>query len=98
MDNLAQNEEPTPKRRGGRRKMVQSTLFPLKSPEIDSGCGDLKECEVDGGDNEGDLDNCSGSQGKKTRKRKGKAKPQETPPKKKANLYAICMLSFVSDN
>ncbi|XP_031281321.1 uncharacterized protein LOC116139808 isoform X1 [Pistacia vera] len=83
MDQLAEKGELEAGRRSVRRRLVQSTLFPQKSPEQECDGGDQnadKECEVEG-DNEDDQEFCCGSQGKKIRKRKGKA----TPPATKAS-------------
>ena len=71
-----------PGRRTVRRRLVQSTLFPHKSPEI--------EPKVDQKPEEGQDDNCDGeddefcgSQGKKRgRKLKGKVTPQNRASKK----------------
>lgn len=89
MDKSAENDESTPERRSVRRRLVQSTLFQPKAQEIEFNGGDQKpdkEFEVEG-DNEDDLE-CCGSQGKKTRKRKGKTTPQKTKVPRKAN--SIC--------
>ncbi|KAJ7959130.1 ATPase family AAA domain-containing protein 5 [Quillaja saponaria] len=68
-------------RRKGRRKLVQSTLFPHRPQERDC-IGDQKDkkhlIEVEHGE---DNEDCSGSQSKK-RKLKGKASPQTKGPKK----------------
>lgn len=91
MDQLAEKGELEPGRRSVRRRLVQSTLFPQKSPEQECDGGDQnadRECEVEG-DNEDDQEFCCSSQGKKPRKRKGKATPPATKASKKANLHAI---------
>ncbi|KAK3230659.1 hypothetical protein Dsin_002540 [Dipteronia sinensis] len=91
MEKLADQDEPAANKRSARRRLVQSTLFPHKSQEIEfkgdqeaETNGDQeagKDCDVDG-DNEDDQEYCSGSQGKKTRKRKGKTTSQAKTPKK----------------
>lgn len=80
MDELAEKDETTPEKISVRRRLVQSTLFQQKSQEIEFKVGDHnadKDCEVNG-DDEDDQDFCCGSQGKKTRKRKGKTTPPVT--------------------
>ncbi|KAL5776969.1 hypothetical protein ACOSP7_009895 [Xanthoceras sorbifolium] len=84
MEKLANKDELAAERRNMRRRLIQSTLFPHKSQEIETNGGDQKadkDCEVDG-DNEDDQEYCCGSQGKKTRKRKGKTMTPEKTPKK----------------
>lgn len=92
MDKLAEKDETTPEKISVRRRLVQSTLFQQKSQEIEFKVGDHnadEDCEVNG-DDEDDQDFRCGSQGKKTRKRKGKT----TPPVTKAPNKAILMLSY----
>lgn len=91
MDQLAEEGKLESGRRNVRRRFVQSTLFPQKSPKQECDGGDQiadKECDVEG-DNEDDQEFCCSSQGKKSRKRKGKATPPASKSSKKASLYAI---------
>lgn len=68
-------------RRSVRRRLVQSTLFPHRPPEVES-TGDQKcdNCNEENRNSE-DEEYC-GSQGKKTRRRKGKSTPQDGASKK----------------
>ncbi|XP_022773235.1 uncharacterized protein LOC111315628 isoform X3 [Durio zibethinus] len=69
-------------RRSVRRRLVQSTLFPRKSPEIEPKV-DQKAHEGEDDNNDGEDEEFCGSQGKKKgRKRKGKVTSQNRASKK----------------
>ncbi|XP_048332117.2 uncharacterized protein LOC107421034 isoform X1 [Ziziphus jujuba] len=94
MDNSAQIEQPEPElspselrppeQKGIRRRWVQSTLFPHKPPldreekKVHKE-GDERDCDRD---ENGENEECCGSQSKSKRKAKGKAMPLERAPKK----------------
>ncbi|XVF36894.1 hypothetical protein REPUB_Repub19eG0098200 [Reevesia pubescens] len=91
MDESAEKKEPEVvmvngtdqrERRSVRRRLVQSTLFPQKSPEIEPKV-DHKANEVEDDNNDGEDEEFCGSQGRnKGRKRKGKVTPQNRASKK----------------
>ncbi|XP_022768200.1 uncharacterized protein LOC111312307 isoform X2 [Durio zibethinus] len=79
---LMVNDTDQRERRSVRRRLVQSTLFPNKSPEIGPGIGQ-KANEGDDDNNDGEDEELCCSQGKKKgRKRKGKVTPQNQASKK----------------
>lgn len=97
MDNSTQMEQPVPELspgefrppepRGIRRRLVQSTLFPHKPPDREEK-GDTKgERDCDLGE-DGENEECCGSQKKRKTKAKQKAKPSDKAPKK------VNLLSF----
>ncbi|KAF2291401.1 hypothetical protein GH714_023677 [Hevea brasiliensis] len=63
------------------RRLVQSTLFPHKSPVIESKDDQKDDKECNGEVKDGDDEQCCGSQGKKKRTRKRKESPQTKTPK-----------------
>ncbi|KAJ4850932.1 hypothetical protein Tsubulata_019002 [Turnera subulata] len=73
-------ETSQPVRRSARRRLVQSKLFPHRSPEIESN-GGLRG-NGDGEDAQEEEEEDCGSQGRKRKTRKGKATPQNKTPKK----------------
>jgi hypothetical protein len=75
----AAEEIPQPERRSVRRRLVQSTLFPHKSPENSELKLDIK---CNGEDDDYQAKEYRGSQNKKKRTRKGKTTPQTRTPKK----------------
>ncbi|XWS25152.1 hypothetical protein CRYUN_Cryun27aG0046100 [Craigia yunnanensis] len=91
MDESAEKKEPEVvmvngtdqlERRSVLRRLVQSTLFPHKSPEMEPKV-DQKANEGEDENNDGEDEEFCGSQGKKKgRKRKGKITPQNRASKK----------------
>ncbi|TYG63754.1 hypothetical protein ES288_D06G055300v1 [Gossypium darwinii] len=75
------NGTDRPEGRSVRRRLVQSTLFPQKSPEIEPKV-DQKAKEGEDDDKDGEDEDFCGSQGKKGRRRKGKVTPQNRASKK----------------
>lgn len=78
-------------RRSVRRRLVQSTLFPHRPPEVES-TGDQKcdNCNEENRNSE-DEEYC-GSQGKKTRRRKGKSTPQDGASKKVSYMLLVASI------
>lgn len=90
MDDSDEKKEPEvaiisgtgrPEGRSVRRRLIQSTLFPQKSPEIEPKV-DQKAKEGEDDDKDGEDEDFCGSQGKKGRKRKEKVTPQNRASKK----------------
>ncbi|KAG4194273.1 hypothetical protein ERO13_A06G043800v2 [Gossypium hirsutum] len=90
MDDSDEKKEPEvaivngtvrPEGRSVRRRLIQSTLFPQKSPEIEPKV-DQKAKEGEDDDKDGEDEDFCGSQGKKGRRRKGKVTPQNRASKK----------------
>ncbi|XP_010999406.1 PREDICTED: uncharacterized protein LOC105107249 [Populus euphratica] len=79
----AAEEIPQPERRSVRRRLVQSTLFPHRSPENNELKLD-KKCNSE--DDDYQAKECRGSQNKKKRTRKGKTTPQTRTPKMSKQL------------
>ncbi|KAH0989402.1 hypothetical protein GBA52_000885 [Prunus armeniaca] len=89
MDNSAQNAPPsTPTRRVVRRRLVQSTLFPLKPQQQLEEDGDLKAERGNGEDDDGEDEDFCGSQSKRKRKSKAKKTPPIKAPKKNGKRSA----------
>ncbi|KAB2629128.1 hypothetical protein D8674_033923 [Pyrus ussuriensis x Pyrus communis] len=84
MDDSVQNEPPeTPKQQVVRRKLVQTTLFPLKPQQQLQVNGDLKAERWNAGDDEGsNNEDFCGSQSKTKRNSKGNKTPPIKAPKK----------------
>ena len=71
----AAEEIPQPEQRSVRRRLVQSTLFPHKSPEIELNSEKIIDENCNG-------EEYRGSQNKKKRMQKGKTTPLTRTPKK----------------
>ncbi|XP_048438990.1 uncharacterized protein LOC103953161 isoform X3 [Pyrus x bretschneideri] len=83
MADSAQNESRTTPKRQVRRKLVQTTLFPLKPQQQLEVNGDLKAARGNAGDDDcGDDEDFCGSQSKTKRKSRGKKTPPIKAPKK----------------
>lgn len=99
MDNSAQNARPsTPTRRVVRRRLVQSTLFPLKPQQQLEEDGDLKAERGNGEDDDGEDEDFCGSQSKRKRKSKAKKTPPIKAPKKVNYVQFLVLVELYSDS